>query len=102
MKVTHVRLNIDLLQRSGSRLLAVGSITLDGVFQVEYIRVVRRTDGTLLVAMPSQKNNAGSHQDVAHPVSRQLRDDINNTVLAEYHNRVKALTESGPSVNIER
>lgn len=85
MKVTHVHLRIDLQHREGSRLRAMGSVTLDGVFQIEYVKVVQRTDGTFLVAMPSRLGTDGSHHDVAHPVNKTLREHINDAVMSEYN-----------------
>lgn len=100
MRVTHVNLRVDLIQQSGSRLRAVGSITLDDVFQIEYIRIVQAMDGQLIVAMPSIRNTAGEHRDTAHPLRPWLRKHINDCVLTEYQKLVKALTNTSPSVNI--
>lgn len=99
MIVTGVRLRIDLLQRHGSRLLAMGSVVIDGVFQIEYIKVVRKPDGTLLVQMPSQISNDGVRRDVAHPITREARAAIDLAVLSEY-NRLVGLTDSQGSVTI--
>jgi len=81
LRVTSVSLRTELVEREGSRLVAVGSVELDGQLRIEYIRVVRLSDGRFLVAMPSQVNNAGEHQDVVHPTTKWLRKMITDAVL---------------------
>lgn len=101
MRVTRVNLRTDLMLREGSssRLIACGSVELDGELRIEYIRVVRTNDGRILVAMPSHRNSAGAHRDLVHPVVQKLRDEIHRAVMDEV-TRCGVLTEIRPGVTI--
>ncbi len=83
IRVTAVNLRTELVEKPGSRLVAVGSVELSGEFRIEYIRVVRANDGRFLVAMPSRTNGIGAHRDVCHPISARLRKEIDAAVLNE-------------------
>lgn len=96
MRVTRVTLRTDLLERSGSKLVACGSVTLDGELRIEYIRVIRTTDGRLIVAMPSQRNGAGAHRDLVHPIVGRLRAEIDAAVIQEF----QGLTQRTSTVNL--
>ena len=93
MIVTSVRLR---LFRSGAvRVKAVGSIVLDQCFQIEHIHVVERENGTYLVAMPSRYESGKWHDD-AHPVTPDLRQNINNSVMSQYWTLVnKQIPQTG-------
>ena len=80
MKVTEVRLKA--MEDKGS-LKAIGSITLDDAFVVNGVRVVEGPKG-LFVSMPREKGKDEKYYDTAYPVGRDLREDIQRTVLDEY------------------
>lgn len=84
MRVTAVRLRLDLLDRPNSRLVAVGSVELDGELRIEYIRVILTSEGRLVVAMPSRESRVGEHRDTVHPITPGLRSRINEAVLSKY------------------
>ena len=65
------------------KVKAYGSITIDGEFAVTGIRVVESNSG-LFVSMPSRKTQSGEYKDVCFPVTRDAREQIQNTVLKEY------------------
>lgn len=71
-------------------------MTLDGELRIEYIRVIRTSDGRLIVAMPSQKNSAGAHRDLVHPIVGRLRAEIDAAVINEF----EGLTQRTSTVNI--
>lgn len=83
MRVTRVNLRTELVERPGSRIVAVGSIILDQELMIEYVRVVRAADGRFIVAMPSLVSTNGQHKDVIHPISSALRKKIDAAVLDE-------------------
>jgi stage V sporulation protein G len=79
MKVTKVRMHIE---KKGT-LRAFADITLDDCFVVNGLRVIDGRNG-LFVAMPSRKREDGSWADIAHPITSEMRQHINETVLREY------------------
>lgn len=83
MEITAVSIRTELTQRDGGRLLAFGSIEFDHSLVIEHIRVVKTWDGRVLVCMPSLITSAGTHKDCVHPVKRELRQKINDAIIAE-------------------
>ncbi len=54
---------------------AIASITIDGEFVVHDIRVIDGNNG-MFVAMPSKKTPDGEFRDIAHPISSETRQKI--------------------------
>jgi stage V sporulation protein G len=80
MTITDVRVH---LTGGGTTLKASASVTLDEVFAVRDLKVIEGSKG-LFVAMPSRKTEDGKYLDVAFPVTRDMRDQLQAKVLAEY------------------
>jgi len=59
------------------------SITLDNCFVVGNIRVMSGSKG-LFVSMPSYKAKDGTYKDISFPLNKELRQQINDVVIAEY------------------
>ena len=68
-----------------NKVRAVASITIDDEFVVHDLRVVDGDKG-LFVAMPSRKLPSGEFRDVAHPISTETREKVQQAVLTEYKN----------------
>lgn len=66
-----------------NKVKAVASITIDDEFVVHDLRVVDGDKG-LFVAMPSRKLPSGEFRDVAHPISTETREKVQEAVLVEY------------------
>ena len=67
-----------------SPLVATATITIDGCFVVHNISLIKR-DGEYIINMPSKRNRAGDRiYNVAHPINRETRDLLTNTIVAEY------------------
>ncbi|MGI5839254.1 MAG: septation regulator SpoVG [bacterium] len=81
MRITDVRLR--KVQTEG-KMRAVASITFDDEFVVHDIRVIEGQNG-LFAAMPSRKTPEGEFRDVAHPITSQAREMIQNAVLKAYN-----------------
>ena len=80
MKITDVR--IRKVDREG-RMKAVASVVFDDEFVVHDIKIVEGERG-LFIAMPSRKTNNGDFRDIAHPVSSEVRERIQDAVLKAY------------------
>ena len=86
MQITDIR--IRKINTEG-RMKAIVSITFDDAFAVHDIKVVEGDKG-LFVAMPSKRMPDGEYKDIAHPISSEVREVIQNAVLKEYE---KALAD---------
>lgn len=80
MKITEVRLT---KQDGQGTLKAFASITLDGAFVVHGLRVVEGRNG-LFVSMPNRQVKE-EYKDIAHPVTKEFKDELTDAVLAEYN-----------------
>ena len=88
MKITDVKIN---LMPRHDPLKAFASITIDDCFVVHDLRVIK-TDNKMFVAMPSKQINTDSgksHKDIAHPINKNTREEIEKTVLEEYEKIIK-------------
>lgn len=62
---------------------AIVSITLDDQFVVHDIRVIEGNNG-YFVAMPSKRTPSGEFRDIAHPITSQARQIIQDRVIEVY------------------
>lgn len=72
-----------LFNNDYSNIRAAASMTLDGVLAVHGIKIMSKTNGATWVALPSAKSKSG-YYDVVHPLTAELRRQINSAVLSEY------------------
>jgi len=69
---------------TAGKMRAIASITFDDAFVVRDIRVIEGHKG-LFVAMPSRKTPDGQFRDIAHPVTQEARDTIEEAIISVYH-----------------
>ena len=87
MKVSKV--SVRLWKTDNGSTIGFADIELDGEFAVHFIRICRNgKDGRLFLNFPSQKTRYG-YTDIAHPLSKQLRESITIAVLDCYHRKTK-------------
>ena len=89
MKITEVK----VFPVNEERLKAYVTITIDDVFVVRDLKIIKGNDG-LFVAMPSKKRKDGQFKDIAHPLNQETRADIENAVFDAYEKEVKAMGEN--------
>jgi len=71
------------------RMKAVVSVTFDDAFVVHDIKVIEGQD-KLFIAMPSRKTNDGEFKDIAHPIHAEMRESLQNAILAKYEESLEA------------
>ncbi|MGI6096965.1 MAG: septation regulator SpoVG [Dethiobacteria bacterium] len=81
MQVTDVR--IRKINNNEGRMKAIVSITLEDQFVVHDVRVIEGNNG-LFVAMPSKRTPNGEFKDIAHPITSETRQVIQEAVLEAY------------------
>lgn len=67
------------------KLRATATITLSDAFMVHGLKVIEGEKG-LFVVMPAVKKN-GLFKDIAHPITVDMRNEIVDAVLEEYHKK---------------
>ena len=89
MKITEVK----VFPVNEERLKAYVTITIDDVFVVRDLKIIKGNDG-LFVAMPSKKRKDGQFKDIAHPLNQETRDDIEKAVFDAYEEEVRSMGEN--------
>ncbi len=69
------------------RLKGIISVTFDDAVAVHDIKVVQG-DERLFVAMPSRRDDSGTFRDIIHPISSDVRDELESRILSAYHEAV--------------
>jgi stage V sporulation protein G len=83
MKITNT--DIKLSTGTNEKVKAYVSITLDDCFVIHNIRVIEGNNN-LFIAMPSYKSN-DKFIDICHPINKDFRDYLNETIINEYLNK---------------
>lgn len=79
MKITEVRITpVDF-----GNLKAYATITFDKVFVVTGLKVIEGVNGEF-VAMPNKQAKDGEWKDIAFPIDKAFRREIQDAVLAKY------------------
>ena len=81
MKITEVR--IFPKTEKDNKLCAFANITFDDCFVVRGLKVIEGSKG-LFVVMPSRKVKGDDYRDVAHPITAEFKDYIQQEVLKAY------------------
>ena len=81
MKITEVR--IRKLSVDG-KLKAYATVTFDDCFVVHNIKIIDGKSG-LFIAMPSRTTADGAYMEVAHPISPDFRNELQDVILKEYN-----------------
>ena len=71
------------------RMKAVVSVTFDDAFVVHDIKVIEGQD-KLFTAMPSRKTPENEFKDIAHPINSEMRESLQNAILAKYEESLEA------------
>lgn len=91
MRITEINIKL----REEPKLKAFVNVTFENVFSVKGLKIISSKKG-LLLCMPSRKVEDGTQRDIAHPISKEFRTQLENEVLAEYE-RVLKRRENEPT-----
>ena len=78
--------------KGAGRMRAFASVVFGGQFVVHELKVVEGAEGRMFVAFPSKRAASGEYFDIAHPITAEARDRIQQAVLAAYRQHVEAMT----------
>jgi stage V sporulation protein G len=76
MEITEVRITL----KDEAKLKAFASITFDDCFVLRGLKVISGTQG-YFISMPSRRTRLGTFQDIAHPITNEMRQKIESTIL---------------------
>ena len=72
------------------KLKAYASICFDDAFLIKGLKVVNGSKG-MFVAMPSRKTKHGEYLDICFPITKELREEVNNAVLEAYRKKLEEM-----------
>jgi len=81
------------------KLKAYVSIVLDDCFLVSDLKVIHGPNG-LFISMPSKRKKNGEFKDIAHPLNRETREQMERRILSEYE-RARTDAPSAPPSPME-
>lgn len=70
------------------RLRTVVSITIDNAIAIHDIKLVQG-DERMFVAMPSRREDSGIFRDIIHPISSNVREEIEEKILDAYQTYIQ-------------
>jgi stage V sporulation protein G len=85
VEITEIRVTL----RDEEKLRGFANVTFDNAFVVRGMKIIQGSSG-YFVSMPSRKRPDGTHQDIAHPVNKDMRAEIERRVLEAYEVELKA------------
>jgi stage V sporulation protein G len=84
MRITEINIKL----REEPKLRAFVNVTFENVFSVKGLKIIKSKKG-LLLCMPSRKVEDGTQRDIAHPISKEFRDQLEQEIIAEYYRVVR-------------
>ena len=93
MKITEVK--VFPAGEEGGRLKAYATIVFYDSFIVRDLKIIEGNKG-LFVSMPSRKRKDGTFRDVVHPLNSEMRQEIEELVIAEYNKTVGSMEAGEP------
>jgi stage V sporulation protein G len=76
VEITEVRITL----KDEAKLKAFASITFDDCFVLRGLKVISGAQG-YFVSMPSRRTRLGTFQDIAHPITNEMRKQIETAIL---------------------
>jgi stage V sporulation protein G len=89
VEITEIRVTL----RDEDKLKGFANVTFDNAFVVRGMKIIQGNKG-YFVSMPSRKRPDGTHQDIAHPVNSDMRQEIEQRVLEAYELELKTQSAS--------
>ncbi len=65
------------------KMKAVVSVTFDECFVIHDIKVIEGKE-KLFAAMPSRKASDGTYRDIVHPITSEMREELQSAILKKY------------------
>ena len=86
IEITDVKITV---LKSEDKMKALASIVVNNALAIHGLKVIEGVNG-LFVAMPSRKTKDNEYKDIVHPITNELRQQIQSQVLTHYEEMVAA------------
>ena len=84
MEITDVRIVV----KDEPKLKGFANVTFDNAFMVRGMKIISGLAG-FFVSMPSRRRSDGTYQDIAHPITPDMRRHLEEAVLKAYQEALK-------------
>lgn len=85
MKITEVKIRKIFYENV---LKAIVSVTFDECFTVHDIKIVY-ANSRYFTVMPNKKTKDGRISDIAHPINREFREELEKAILETYFENIE-------------
>ena len=89
MQITDIR--VRKVSQEG-KMKAVVSVTFDDCFVVHDIKVIEGKE-KLCAAMPSRKAADDTYRDIVHPITSEMREQLQEAILKKYEEYINSEEE---------
>ena len=89
MQITDIR--VRKVSQEG-KMKAVVSVTFDDCFVVHDIKVIEEKE-KLFAAMPSRKAADDTYRDIVHPITSEMREQLQEAILKKYEEYINSEEE---------
>lgn len=96
MNITDIKIFI----RDNNQLKAFANIVIDDAFIIRNLKLIEGKNG-LFVAMPSRKKRNGEFQDIAHPLNSDIRQEMEDQIIASYMQELENGTPVSTDYEVE-
>lgn len=76
--------DVSVFRIDGERLKGYASVIFDNAFIVRDLKIIDGNNG-LFVAMPNKKTKNGTYRDIAHPLNKEMRDNLEKKIIQKYN-----------------
>lgn len=83
-----IRSEVYIIENPTTKQVATASLIIEGCFVVKGLKVFEGTNG-YFVAMPNRKTPNGEYKDIAFPIDKETREQIQFSVLGEYERKIQ-------------
>ncbi len=83
MVITEVKVSL----KNEAKLKGFANITLDDLLVIRGLKIIQGVKG-YFIAMPTRKRKNGMVTDVAHPICREFREQMEKVILDKYWEEV--------------
>ena len=75
---------VEFYGASNGNFIRYAVIVIDGAIVIRGVKLIRRPDNSIMVAMPSRKRLDETHEEICHPVNAESRDMIEHAILSAW------------------
>jgi stage V sporulation protein G len=75
--------DIKIFPMNEEKLKAFVSIVLDDEFIINDIKIIQGSQ-RMFISMPSKKRRDGNFKDIAHPIKKETREEMENIIINAY------------------